>query len=106
MIFQHLLNTPLQSKVCSQVARGARDFMPEQMAIREPAFSAITAVLQLHGGLAIDTPVFALKEILISKYGEVSRLKCYDQKDRGLLVLPLPLGYSKVAAVDQCSQSH
>lgn len=57
--------------------------MPEQMAIREAAFSAITAVFQLHGGVAIDTPVFELKETLTGKYGEDSKL-IYDLKDQGM----------------------
>jgi histidyl-tRNA synthetase len=74
-----------------KVAKGARDFMPEQMAIREAVFQSITAVFQLHGGVAIDTPVFELKETLTGKYGEDSKL-IYDLKDQGmrLPLLPLP----------------
>jgi len=74
-----------------KVAKGARDFMPEQMALREAAFQAITAVFQLHGAVAIDTPVFELKETLTGKYGEDSKL-IYDLKDQGmhLPILPLP----------------
>jgi histidyl-tRNA synthetase len=32
-----------------QVAKGARDFLPDQMAIREAAFGIITSVFKRHG---------------------------------------------------------
>ena len=66
-----------------KVAKGARDFMPEQMAIRDQAFKTIAGVFELHGAVAIDTPVFELKETLTGKYGEDSKL-IYDLKDQGL----------------------
>lgn len=65
-----------------KVAKGARDFMPEQMAIREQAFRTIASVFELHGAVSIDTPVFELKETLTGKYGEDSKL-IYDLKDQG-----------------------
>jgi hypothetical protein len=63
------------------VAQGARDFLPEQMAIREAAFDTITAVFKRHGAVAIDTPVFELRETLMGKYGEDSKL-IYDLADQ------------------------
>lgn len=66
-----------------KVAKGARDFMPDQMAIRQSAFAAITAVFERHGAVSIDTPVFELKETLTGKYGEDSKL-IYDLKDQGM----------------------
>ena len=47
-----------------KIAKGARDFGPEQMRVREQAFSAIRRVFKRHGGVEIDTPVFELKELL------------------------------------------
>jgi threonine/homoserine/homoserine lactone efflux protein len=35
--------------VVLQVAKGARDFLPDQMAIREAAFGTITSVFKRHG---------------------------------------------------------
>lgn len=61
---------------------GARDFGPEQMRIREQAFTAIRRVFKRHGAVEIDTPVFELKEILTGKYGEDSKL-IYDLADQG-----------------------
>ncbi|KAJ3064002.1 hypothetical protein HDU98_000239 [Podochytrium sp. JEL0797] len=62
--------------------KGTRDFVPEEMAIRESMFAAISGVFKRHGAVTIDTPVFELKEILTGKYGEDSKL-IYDLKDQG-----------------------
>jgi len=55
---------------------------PLQMAIRERAFSIIRSVFKKHGASEIDTPVFELKETLMGKYGEESKL-IYDLEDQG-----------------------
>lgn len=47
----------LQARRKPKIAKGARDFLPEQMAIREKAFALITGVFKRHGGVGIDTPV-------------------------------------------------
>ncbi|THU65474.1 hypothetical protein C4D60_Mb05t04040 [Musa balbisiana] len=60
---------------------GTRDFGKEQMAIRERAFSIITGVFKMHGAVALDTPVFELRETLMGKYGEDSKL-IYDLADQ------------------------
>jgi histidyl-tRNA synthetase len=65
-----------------KIAKGARDFLPDQMAIREEAFSKIVAVFKRHGAVSIDTPVFELRETLTGKYGEDSKL-IYDLADQG-----------------------
>lgn len=52
------------------------------MAIREKVFSTITRVFKRHGAVTIDTPVFELKEVLMGKYGEDSKL-IYDLQDQG-----------------------
>ncbi|GAQ79094.1 Histidyl-tRNA synthetase [Klebsormidium nitens] len=71
-----------------KIAKGARDFMPEQMAIREKAFATITAVFKRHGAVSLDTPVFELRETLTGKYGEDSKL-IYDLADQGGEILSL-----------------
>jgi len=50
------------------------------MAIRERAFKIIKGVFKKHGAEEIDTPVFELKETLMGKYGEESKL-IYDLED-------------------------
>lgn len=71
-----------------KVAKGARDFGPEQMAIREIAFNKIVSVFKRHGAVSIDTPVFELRETLMGKYGEDSKL-IYDLADQGGELLSL-----------------
>ena len=61
-------------------AKGTRDMLPKQMAIREHAFNVIKGVFNKHGASEIDTPVFELKETLTGKYGEDSKL-IYDLQD-------------------------
>jgi len=65
-----------------KVAKGTRDYGPEQMRIRQEVFSTIRKVFKRHGGVEIDTPVFELKEVLTGKYGEDTKL-IYDLADQG-----------------------
>ncbi|KAL6840961.1 hypothetical protein ACP4OV_029221 [Aristida adscensionis] len=65
-----------------KIPKGTRDFGKEQMAIRERAFSIITGVFKMHGATALETPVFELRETLMGKYGEDSKL-IYDLADQG-----------------------
>ncbi|RKP04079.1 hypothetical protein CXG81DRAFT_23336 [Caulochytrium protostelioides] len=65
-----------------KVPKGTRDYLPKEMAIRERMFDTIRAVFKRHGGVTIDTPVFELRDILMGKYGEDSKL-IYDLQDQG-----------------------
>jgi len=71
-----------------KTAKGTRDYGPEQMRIREQVFQTIRRVFKRHGGVEIDTPVFELKEILMGKYGEDTKL-IYDLADQGGELLAL-----------------
>ncbi|XP_073424180.1 histidine--tRNA ligase, cytoplasmic-like isoform X2 [Dendrobates tinctorius] len=62
--------------------KGTHDADPKQMAVREKVFSIVRDCFRRHGAEGIDTPVFELKETLIGKYGEDSKL-IYDLKDQG-----------------------
>lgn len=77
-----------QARRKPKIAKGARDFQPDQMAIREVAFAKITGVFKRHGAVSIDTPVFELRETLMGKYGEDSKL-IYDLADQGGEILSL-----------------
>jgi histidyl-tRNA synthetase len=59
---------------------------------------SITGVFQRHGAVAIDTPVFELRETLMGKYGEDSKL-IYDLADQGGEILSLRYVY----CVSYCS---
>nr|GMC77343.1 histidine--tRNA ligase, cytoplasmic [Ipomoea batatas] len=71
-----------ESRRLPKIPKGTRDFAKEQMAIREKAFSVIVEVFERHGATALDTPVFELRETLMGKYGEDSKL-IYDLADQG-----------------------
>ncbi|CAN1199592.1 Histidine--tRNA ligase, cytoplasmic [Linum perenne] len=71
-----------ESRRLPKLPKGTRDFSKEQMAIRERAFSIISDVFKRHGATALDTPVFELRETLMGKYGEDSKL-VYDLADQG-----------------------
>jgi len=81
-----LLSGGMQRK--PKIAKGTRDYLPEQMMIRQQAFNIIRRVFQSHGAVEIDTPVFELKETLTGKYGEDSKL-IYDLADQGGELLAL-----------------
>lgn len=70
------------STIAIKTPKGTRDFGPAEMAIREKAMKIITTVFRRHGAVTIDTPVFELKEVLTSKYGEDSKL-IFDLQDQG-----------------------
>jgi len=69
-------------------AKGTRDFAPRQMAVRERVFNAITEIFKLHGAETIDTPVFELRDLLMDKYGEDTKL-IYNLEDQGGEILSL-----------------
>ncbi|KAJ2362467.1 Cytoplasmic and mitochondrial histidine tRNA synthetase, partial [Coemansia sp. RSA 2607] len=62
--------------------KGTKDYGAKEMSVRSDIFSTIVNVFEKHGAVTIDTPVFELKEILMGKYGEDSKL-IYDLKDQG-----------------------
>ena len=71
-----------------KIPKGTRDYLPEQMMIRDEAFQIIRRAFKRHGAVEIDTPVFELKETLTGKYGEDSKL-IYDLADQGGELLSL-----------------
>ncbi|XP_067640242.1 histidine--tRNA ligase, cytoplasmic isoform X2 [Eurosta solidaginis] len=75
-------------KFTLKTPKGTRDYSPQQMMLRQDVLDKIIAVFKKHGGEAIDTPVFELKEVLTGKYGEDSKL-IYDLKDQGGEILSL-----------------
>ncbi|KAG5030209.1 Histidine--tRNA ligase, cytoplasmic [Glycine soja] len=77
-----------ESRRLPKIPKGTRDFAKEQMTIRKKAFLIIEEVFERHGATALDTPVFELRETLMGKYGEDSKL-IYDLADQGGELLSL-----------------
>ncbi|VWU48296.1 histidine--tRNA ligase, putative [Hepatocystis sp. ex Piliocolobus tephrosceles] len=71
-----------------KVAKGAKDITGSEMQVRNLFFDFIKKKFLLHGGVEIDTPIFELKETLMDKYGEDSKL-IFDLKDQGGEILSL-----------------
>ncbi|KAG9397050.1 Histidyl-tRNA synthetase [Carpediemonas membranifera] len=63
-------------------AKGTQDYGPRQMRVREQVFQTIRRVFKQHGACEIDTPVFELRDTLMGKYGEDSKL-IYDLENQG-----------------------
>lgn len=61
-------------KIVAKPPKGTRDIGPEAMSVREKAFTLIKQVFLNHGAVSIDTPVFELRDVLMNKYGEDSKL--------------------------------
>jgi histidyl-tRNA synthetase len=61
---------------------GTRDFLPEDMILREHVMDIIKKVFEDYGYDPMETPVIEFSEVLKGKYGEEERL-IYEFKDRG-----------------------
>lgn len=61
---------------------GTRDFLPEEMIVREYVIGSIRKVFEEYGYDPMETPAIELGEVLRGKYGEEERL-IYEFKDRG-----------------------
>ena len=67
---------------------GMVDHHPKEMALREAVMDRIKEIFKRHGAVQIETPVAELKETLMGKYGEDSKL-IYDLADQGGELLAL-----------------
>ena len=72
------------SKISFQLKtpKGTRDWAGPDVLLRDRIFSTISTIFRAHGAVALDTPVFELKDVLSGKYGEDSKL-IYDLQDQG-----------------------
>lgn len=87
--------------------KGTRDYMPGECKVREEVIDKIRSVFRRHGGTAIETPVFELKETLTGKYGEDSKL-IYDLADQGgeicALRYDLTVPFARYCAMNKVTQ--
>jgi len=66
-----------------KILKGFRDFLPEQMAIRQKIFSIIKNVFQSYGFDPLETPSLEYAKILLEKSGEEANKLIYRFKDQG-----------------------
>lgn len=65
-----------------QVLKGFRDYLPEQMLLRNQVIGTITNVFEKHGFEPLDTPALEHYEVLAGKAGENEKLM-YEFDDQG-----------------------
>lgn len=65
-----------------QILKGFRDYLPEQMLLRQEVMRRIRSVFEAHGFEPIDTPALEYMEILTGKAGENEKLM-YHFEDAG-----------------------
>lgn len=65
-----------------QILKGFRDYLPEQMLLRQEVMKRIRTVFEAHGFEPLDTPVLEYMEILTGKAGENEKLM-YHFQDAG-----------------------
>ncbi|KCZ75020.1 hypothetical protein H311_04009, partial [Anncaliia algerae PRA109] len=62
--------------------KGTRDYNPLEQRVFNDLIEKITEIFKLHGAVNIDTPTFELRELLLNKYGEESKL-IFNLEDQG-----------------------
>lgn len=77
-------NNPREQKknIMVRTPIGTRDFLPEDMILRDYVTGIIRKVFEEYGYDPMETPVIEFSEVLKGKYGEEERL-IYEFKDRG-----------------------
>lgn len=65
------------------VLKGFRDFLPEEMKLRNYVLEACKAVFEAYGFVAIETPALEFASTLLGKYGKDTDKLVYTFKDRG-----------------------
>lgn len=73
----------ISKELYRKAAKGTRDMLPSQMALKEQALDMIKTVFKRHGAVEIDTPVFERREVLTGKYGGEASKLVYDLADQG-----------------------
>ena len=66
-----------------QVLRGMRDFLPQQMLVRQAVIERFRTVFERYGFEPIDTPLLEYYEVLAGKYGEEGEKLMYHFQDHG-----------------------
>jgi histidyl-tRNA synthetase len=87
-----------------QVLKGFRDYLPEQMVLRQQVLGIIRSVFERHGFEPLDTPALEYMEILTGKAGENEKLMYHfmDQGEREVgLRYDLTVPLARVVAMHQ-----
>jgi histidyl-tRNA synthetase len=72
----------MSDRVQPRLPRGMRDFMPEQMVLREHVMGVVRGVFESHGFEPLHTPSVELAQTLMGKYGPDAERLIYDVHQR------------------------
>ncbi len=70
-------------KIEPRLLKGFRDFLPEDMLLRNKVIGIIKEVFELHGFLPLETPTLEHLDILTGKYGDEGEKLIFNFKDQG-----------------------
>jgi histidyl-tRNA synthetase len=73
----------MAKKIKPQTLKGFRDFLPEEMAIRQKVIDTLRGAFESYGFEPLETPAVEYAETLLGKYGEEADRLIYQFKDRG-----------------------
>ena len=86
----------------AQLLKGFRDFLPEQMRVRNYVLSVMKEVFESFGFEPLETPSLEYKQTLLGKYGQETDRLVYTFKDKGNrdvgLIYDLTVPVSRVLA--------
>jgi len=86
----------------TQLLKGFRDFLPEQMRVRNYVLSVMKEVFESFGFEPLETPSLEYKQTLLGKYGQETDRLVYTFKDKGNrdvgLIYDLTVPVSRVLA--------
>jgi histidyl-tRNA synthetase len=77
-----------KSKRTVAIPKGFRDYHPHEMVLRKEIFAQVESIFKLHNGVAIETPVLELKDVLFGKYGDQGKL-VFDLEDQNGAMLSM-----------------
>ncbi len=91
------------NRIKPQNLKGFRDFLPEDMVIRQKVINTLKAVFESYGFEPVETPSLEYSSTLLGKYGEDADKMVYTFQDKGErevgLIYDLTVPISKVLAL-------
>lgn len=94
------------SAIKPRIFKGARDFLPEQMMVRERIMDTMRRVFRIYGFAPLETPAIEYLNVLAGKYGEDADRLIYKlnyktgSKDEAALHYDLTVPFSRVMAMN------
>lgn len=73
----------MAQNVEARLLKGFRDFLPEQMVVRQKVMSILKDIFEAYGFEPLETPTLEYGETLMGKYGEEADKLIYSFEDRG-----------------------